>query len=197
MPRSNSRSLVLAIAGLFCIDSGHTVEPPAGGMDARPAPATTAGGTASAAVQTLRPEVIASQGNLNLELPPFLPGMWEYRRTQITSTGGKPQTATVRKCGDPTAEFKRKMAELKHRGCLFTPLKKNGPHYEASWRCSAPDGTVLAMRNLITVNSDSSYQNESEAFVSQQATRSIIVANRQGDCPAPSLPIVPSQPKSK
>jgi uncharacterized protein DUF3617 len=115
-------------------------------------------------------------------LPQFRPGLWEYRRTRINSGGDKPQTATVRKCSDPTAEFKRKLAELQGRGCVFEPLKQDGRHYEASWRCSAPDGTVLAMRDSITVLSDTSYQNESEAFVSHEATHSTIVAIRIGAC---------------
>src|SRR4051812_44899278 len=115
-------------------------------------------------------------------LPQLRPGLWEYRRTRINSGADKPQTATVRKCSDPTAEFKRKLAELQGRGCVFEPLRQNGRHYEASWRCSAPDGAVLAMRDSITMLSDTSYQNESEAFVSHEATHSTIVAIRIGDC---------------
>jgi hypothetical protein len=117
-------------------------------------------------------------------LPQLRPGLWEYRRTQINSGGGKPQTATVRKCSDPTAEFKRKLAELQGRGCVFESLRQDGQRYEASWRCTAPDGTVLAMRDSITVLSDTSYQNESEAFLSHEATHSTIVAIRLGDCSA-------------
>jgi hypothetical protein len=130
----------------------------------------------------------------SLGLPVFRPGMWEYHRTQISSAGGKPQTATVRKCSDPSTEFKRKLAQLKQRGCVFRPLKQNGRHYEASWRCSAPDGAVLAMRDVITVNSEASYLNESEAFVAHEATHSTIVATRLGDCPPTSALPNPSAP---
>jgi hypothetical protein len=126
----------------------------------------------------------------SLGLPAFRPGLWEYRRTQISSAGGKPQTATIRKCSDPSAEFKQKLAQLKQRGCVFRPLKQNGRRYEATWRCSAPDGAILAMRDVITVNSEESYLNESEAFVSHEATHSTIVATRQGDCPT-AAPVPP------
>jgi hypothetical protein len=119
-------------------------------------------------------------------LPQLRPGLWEYRRTRINSGGGKPQTATVRKCSDPTAEFKRKLAELQGRGCVFETLRQDGRRFEASWRCTAPDGAVLAMRDSITVLSDTSYQNESEAFLSHEATHSTIVAIRLGDCSAGS-----------
>jgi len=129
-------------------------------------------------------------GNPSLGLPAFRPGLWEYRRTQISSGGGKPQTATIRKCSDPSAEFKQKLAQLKQRGCVFSPLKQKGQRYEATWRCSAPDGAILAMRDVITVNSEESYLNESEAFVSHEATHSTIVATRQGDCPA-AAPVAP------
>jgi hypothetical protein len=151
---------------------------------------------AGANTPSLAPSVIASQGDPNLRLPQFRPGLWEYRRTQINSTGGKPQTATVRKCADPSAEFERKLAELRQRGCVFKPLKQNGRQYEASWRCSAPDGGVLAMRDIITVTSDTSYQNESEAFVSHEATHSTIVAVRVGDCAASHSPSSSPQPSA-
>lgn len=143
---------------------------------------------AGANTQAPIPRATASQGDPNLTLPQFRPGMWEYRRTRINSGGAKPQTATVRKCGDPTAEFKRKLAELQGRGCVFKPLRQDGPRYEASWSCSAPDGGVLAMRDIITVLSDTSYRNESEAFVSHEATHSTIVAIRLGDCGANGRP---------
>jgi hypothetical protein len=126
----------------------------------------------------------------SLGLPAFRPGLWEYRRTQISSAGGKPQTATIRKCSDPSAEFNQKLAQLKQRGCVFRPLKQNGRRYEATWRCAAPDGAILAIRDVITVNSVESYLNESEAFVSHEATHSTIVATRQGDCPTPA-PVSP------
>jgi len=118
-----------------------------------------------------------------LQLPAFRPGLWEYRRTQITSSGGKPQTTTLRRCTDPSREFSRKLAELSQRGCVFKPMRQNGRQFVASWRCTSPDGSVLAMRDVITVNSDTSYLNESEAIVSREATHSTLVALRVGDCP--------------
>jgi len=139
-----------------------------------------------------QPPAGALAADPSLGLPAFRPGLWEYRRTQLSSAGGKPQTATIRKCSDPSAEFKQKLAQLKQRGCVFRPLKQNGRRYEATWRCSAPDGAILAMRDVITVNSEESYLNESEAFVSHEATHSTIVATRQGDCPT-SGPVQPGR----
>jgi hypothetical protein len=133
-------------------------------------------------------------GDPTLALPAFRPGMWEYRRTQVSSAGGKPQTATLRKCSDPSAEFKQKLAELKQKGCVFSPMKQNGRRYEASWRCAAPDGSIRAMRDIITVNSDTSYVNESEARASRRVTHSTIVATRQGDCPTPTRLLPPPAP---
>ena len=177
MPVRRCIPIVLGLAAVAFNLAGHGADP-----------------TPSAARGT-DPVTIASQGNPDLQLPRFRPGLWEYRRTQVSSAGGKPQSATIRKCSDPSTEFKRKLAALKQRGCIFTPLKQNGRHYEASWRCSAPDGSILAMRDNIMVNSDTSYLDESEAVVAHEATHSTIVAIRQGDCPAATRPGSPSQPK--
>jgi hypothetical protein len=147
-----------------------------------------------ASTQSLSPRVIASQGDPDLTLPRLLPGLWEYRRTQVGSEGSKPQTSTIRKCSDPSAEFAMKRQQLKQRGCVFSPMRQTGRQFEAKWRCTAPDGAVLAMRDVITVISDSSYQNESDAFVSHEATHSSIVAIRQGDCPATAPASRPAQP---
>jgi hypothetical protein len=146
------------------------------------------GPSSPAAVEYLKPSVITSRADPSLELPPFQPGLWEYRRTQVTSAGTKPQSRVMRRCSDPNAEFRRKLAELKQRGCMFTPLHQTGKHYQANWRCTAPDGSVLSMRDSVTVNSPTSYVNESEAFVAQQSTHSSIVAIRQGDCPNGATP---------
>jgi hypothetical protein len=156
---------VLGLVALLCVGPGYGADPSPLAAGAQPA----AG-------------VLAADPSLGL--PAFRPGLWEYRRTQLSSSGGKPQTVTIRKCSDPKAEFKQKVAQLKQRGCVFRPLKHNGRRFEATWRCSAPDGAILAVRDVITVNSEESYLNESEAFVSHQATHSTIVATRQGDCPS-------------
>jgi hypothetical protein len=159
LPRHSCVS-ALGLVALLCMACGYGADPTGPAAGAQPA-----------------------AGNPSLGLPAFRPGLWEYRRTQISSAGGKPQAATIRKCSDPSAEFKQKLAQLKQRGCVFSPLKQKGKRYEATWRCSAPDGAILAMRDVITVNSEEGYRNESEAFVSHQGTHSTIVATRQGDCP--------------
>jgi len=154
---------VLGLVALLCTGSGHGADP-----------TMPAAGAQSA---------MAADGP-SLGLPALRPGLWEYRRTQISSGGGKPQTATIRKCSDPSAEFRQKLAQLRQRGCVFSPMKHRGQRYEATWRCTAADGAILAMRDVITVNSEDNYINESEVFVSHEATHSTIVATRQGECPA-------------
>jgi hypothetical protein len=117
------------------------------------------------------------------DLPALQPGMWQYQRTLAIGERGKPQIASVRKCSDPSAEFEQKLAQLKQKGCVFTPIRHNGERYEASWRCPAPDGSIVAMRDVITVTGHTSYRNESEARSAHQVTHTTIVATRQGDCP--------------
>jgi hypothetical protein len=163
-------SIVLGLVAVLSVGTGYGADPAPLAADAQSA---------------------AAARDPSIGLPAFRPGLWEYRRTQISSAGGKPQTATIRKCTDPSAQFRQKLAQLKQRGCVFSPLKQIGRQYEAKWRCSAPDGAVLAMRDTITVNSESSYLNESEAFVSHEATHSTIVATRQGDCPPTAAPARP------
>lgn len=137
-------------------------------------------------------------GEPSLGLPPLRPGMWEYQRTQGAGAGGKARSMTLRKCSNPNADFKQKLAQLKQKGCVFSPFEQSGQRYEASWRCPAPDGSIVAMHDVITVTSDTSYRTESDARGAHQATHSTIVATRQGDCstsapptPAPAHPSVP------
>jgi hypothetical protein len=146
--------VLLGVALLVCVEAGHGADP----------------------TQIAAPAAQPA-------LPRFQPGLWEYRRTQLTSSGSKPKTETIRRCTDPNAEFARKLAQLQQRGCRFAPLKQHGRSYEISWRCSGPDGAILAIRDIITVNSDTSYLDESEAVVSHEATHSSTAAIRQGDCP--------------
>src|SRR2546430_153562 len=71
-------------------------EPPPGAPETA-APAATAPAPRSAGV----------------ELPAFRSGLWEYRRTLMRSGG--PQVSTTRKCTNPGAEMREKMAELKKK----------------------------------------------------------------------------------
>ena len=113
------------------------------------------------------------------------PGLWEYQRTQVAG-GGTPKTNTFRKCSDPNAEFEQKLAELRKRGCVFTPFKQHGNRYEASWRCDLGDGRMLAMHDLITIIGPTSYKDDNQAVIAHDTAQSSILANRLGECPVSS-----------
>jgi len=128
-----------------------------------------------------------------VKLPAFQPGLWEYRRTMMGAESGKPQTATVNKCSDPSGDIQQKLTELKQRGCQFTPLTQNGNQYRSSWICSVTGGT-LTVQDVITVRSATSYQDDNEVRHPSQTLRSTIVASRLGDCPPGEKP-APTAPK--
>jgi len=52
-----------------------------------------------------------------LSYPVFQPGLWEYRRTLVSEKSAKPQVSTVRKCADPGADIREKMAALRKENC--------------------------------------------------------------------------------
>ena len=77
-----------------------------------------------------------------VELPRFQPGLWEYRRTLVNGKSAKPQVSTVRKCTDPGADIREKIADLRKKNCQFTPLRRNQDHYLSSWLCTTPSGPM-------------------------------------------------------
>jgi hypothetical protein len=121
------------------------------------------------------------------ELPALRPGLWEYHRSMVIGERGKPQIASVKKCSDPTAEFKQKMAELKKKGCQFTQLMQNGNRYTSAWKCPVTGGSAT-VRDVIAVKGSGGYQDDSEVRLPQRLTRSTILATRLGDCPANQQP---------
>ena len=125
------------------------------------------------------------------ELPSLKPGMWEYQRTVTTRARGTPAVAKLSKCGDPTLEMRNKLAALEKKGCRFSPTIHLGNTYQATWICSAHGG-VVAMSQKLTVTSESSYEDISEARFEEQQTRTKIVATRIGECP-----LLPNAPKHR
>jgi len=125
------------------------------------------------------------------ELPSLKPGMWEYQRTVTTRARGAPAVAKLSKCGDPTLEMRNKLAALEKKGCRFSPTIHHGNTYQATWICSAHGG-VVAMSQKLTVTSESSYEDISEARFEEQQTRTKIVATRIGECP-----LLPGAPKPR
>jgi hypothetical protein len=123
-----------------------------------------------------------------MQLPDFRQGLWEYRRTQLTSGRNKPQTTTVRKCSDPTNDIKKKLADLEQRGCRFAPGSHSGNRYVMSWMCPTGNDRSVTFHDALTVTSAESYQDSSEAHQEQQVVHSEIIAIRIGNCPAPVAP---------
>ena len=118
----------------------------------------------------------------SVALPAFQSGWWEYRRTTTSGTRGTPQVATVKKCGDPSKDFKDKMAQLTQKGCRFGVMSRQGDEYRSNWTCPAQGGTI-SFRSVVTVANPGSYQDKSETHYGQQVTHSTIVAKRLGECP--------------
>jgi hypothetical protein len=50
-----------------------------------------------------------SQPSAPFELPTFERGYWEYQRTVTVEGTRTPQRATVKRCGDPTSDIRKKV----------------------------------------------------------------------------------------
>ena len=154
---------------------------------------------ASATVPAADPEpaATAAADTASVELPGFRPGLWEYRRTLVSNKSPKPQISTVRKCADPGADIREKMADLKKKNCQFAPLRRNQDHYVSSWICPTPNGP-MRFRDVLIVKDPTSYQDVSETHSSQHVTEQKIEATRLGECPGlgTGAPMTPT-PKPK
>ncbi len=144
-------------------------------------------------VQTPSPAAAPAQAASasDLGLPSFRPGKWQYQRSVISATGGTPRRGTISKCGDPSEELRNKLAQLKQQGCRFSSTTHAGNSYSTTWTCPAHGG-VLLMSQVITVTSESSYEDSNEARFQDQVTRTKIVATRVGECP-----LLPGAPKHR
>jgi hypothetical protein len=131
--------------------------------------------TSSAAVAA--PPVAAAPA----QLPAFQAGLWEYRRTVASDQHGKPQAMTMKKCTNPSDDIKQKLRQLRQKGCQFSPLMRNGSHYQSSSTCPTSTG-VFEIRDVITVLSTISYRSDNEVHDATRTVRSTTVANRLGDC---------------
>ena len=119
----------------------------------------------------------------SVALPSFQPGLWEYRRTLVTSAAGPPRVSKTEKCGNPSADIQQKTSALENRRCRFLPLKKTGTRYISTWICPTPNGP-MTFRDVLTAKGENAYEDLSEARTAQHVTRSKIEAARLGDCPA-------------
>lgn len=137
---------------------------------------------APASTKRTPPAPAAPPPAMVVELPNFTPGLWEYRRTVVMRNSPKPQVSTIRKCADPAAEIRDKMAELKKKNCQFTPLRRNKERYLSSWICPTPAGP-MKFRDVLIANDTTSYQDASESRSAQGVTQQKIEATRLGECP--------------
>lgn len=128
------------------------------------------------------PARAAAETAVDTELPAFQPGLWEYRRTVVRGNSTKPQVSTIRKCGDPAAEIRAKMAGLKRKNCQFTPMRRKKERYLSSWTCPTPVGP-MKFRDVLIATNTTSYQDTSETQSAQGVTQQKIEATRLGECP--------------
>lgn len=117
----------------------------------------------------------------------FEPGLWEYRRIQVTSDSARPRLATLRKCADPSTEIRTKMAQLKGRDCQFEPPVLRDGGYVSSWTCPTPRGPI-SYRHVLIVRDPTSYLSMSETRLGPLVVRQKMEARRVGECPVPSPP---------
>jgi len=160
---------------------------PAGAAD--PEPAATSPATAPAAPAAPAPAADTAA----VELPNFRPGLWEYRRTVLR--GGRPQVSTSRKCADPGADMREKMAQLRKKNCQFAPLRRSKEHYISSWVCQTPTG-AMRFRDVLTATDDSSYEDMSETHTTEHISQQKLEARRLGECPGlgAGAPLTPTKP---
>ena len=164
--------VVLASAGgtslIWAKETTATAAPTAAAPPSIALPAPTSGPGASSAP--------------GAELPTFTPGYWQYERTIVATGTPRPQRTSVKKCSNPSNEIRQKMSDLQHKGCQFTPLAQQGSRYLSSWRCTSSEGALIA-HSVVTVTSETAYQDDSEVRNGERLVHARIVAKRLGDCP--------------
>jgi hypothetical protein len=171
--RSLHLASTIALVGCLLLFSGAPTRA------ADPEPVATSPATPAAAPAALATPAPAAD-TAAVELPRFRSGLWEYRRTLMR--GGKPQVSTTRKCADPGADMREKMAQLKKKNCQFAPLRRSNEHYISSWTCQTPTG-AMRFRDVLTATDDSSYQDVSETHTAQHISQQKLEARRVGECP--------------
>jgi hypothetical protein len=116
------------------------------------------------------------------ELPAFTPGYWQYQRMIVATGTPRPQKTSVKKCSNPSDEIRQKLSDLQHKGCEFTPLTQQGNRYVSSWKCKSAEGALIA-HSVVTVKSETSYQDDSEVRNGERLVHSRVIATRISDCP--------------
>jgi hypothetical protein len=105
------------------------------------------------------------------------------------------RVSLLRRCAEPSAEIRTKMAQLESRSCQFTPFARQQNRYTASWTCPTPEGP-MSFRAVLIVKGAAGYTDLSEVRSTQHVSRQRIEAIRIGACPE-NAPSTPSSPSSK
>lgn len=124
----------------------------------------------------------AASSYAGAELPAFTPGYWQYERTIVATGNPRPQKTSVKKCSNPSNEIRQKLSDLQHKGCEFTPRTQQGNRYVSSWKCKSAEGALIA-HSVVTVKSETSYQDDSEVRNGERLVHARVVATRISDCP--------------
>jgi hypothetical protein len=115
------------------------------------------------------------------EMPTLRQGLWSYQRVTETPGRAMARPVSTSKCVDPSADLKEKLQSLKARNCTVSAIVRNGNEY--AWTVACPvNGEMLAMRSVITVESDIAFREEMSARWASQNSRSTQSARRIGDC---------------
>jgi hypothetical protein len=114
------------------------------------------------------------------ELPSFRSGFWELKRT-VEDPGAQPMNVETRNCVDPSADIRRMQEAMSSRGCVYSPLAKDGNTYTLTADCKQGDATVRS-RTVITAESDSAYSVTVTTISGERQSRETMTARRVGDC---------------
>jgi len=141
------------------------------------------------------PAAKAPSVTVGAPVPTFQPGLWEFKRT-LTSTSGKPQVSSLRKCANPTADIEQKIDALKKKNCRFTPLRQSEGRYTSSWTCPTPTG-LMTFRDMLTTRDATAYLDVNEVRMGSRVTQQKIEAQRLGECTQGAVsPLIMEPPRS-
>lgn len=123
--------------------------------------------------------------NADVDVPVLQPGLWEYRRT-MNAEGAQPKQDVARHCTDPSADIRRKRAELAQRTCQFEPMFQKQNRFTSSWVCMSQKGAIR-FQDVLTVTDASHYVDKLESRSSGAMTQQTITAERLASCALPEV----------
>lgn len=117
------------------------------------------------------------------DLPTFQPGLWTFTINVVTPGSALPHMQTMRRCANPSEDVRKKWQALAVETCKFSPVSHSGNRYSYSSTCQK-EGMQLSLKATITVESDQAYRVDTESRTNNQVRKEVLVAKRDGDCPA-------------